>query len=153
MNYVLNTDTSCKYVNNCCQSVQSAYYNSNNIETDGLQDIGFTSSSPYIEHNPVISPFVDSNKVFDNANMHIDKVDFFCNDWNQDIILPHYYLIFLNGVNDPDRRGFYYDSLDTNNTMVLYACKEVPSGCLQVLCSEFMYIFHDTCTNFDFFIC
>ena len=82
--------------------------------------------------------------------MHIDEVDFFCNDWNQDIILSHYYLVFLHGVNDPDRRGFYYTSLDTNNTMVLYACKEVPSGCLQVFCLEFMYIFHDTCTNFNF---
>ena len=123
--------------------------NSNNIETERLQDIGFTPSSPYIEYTPFTSLCVDSNKVFDNANMHIDKVDFFCNDWCQGIVFPYYYLVFLHGVNDPNRRGFYYASVDTNNTVVLYACKEVPLGCLQVFSLEFMYIYYDTCTSFD----
>ena len=66
------------------------------------------------------------------VDIYIDKVDFFCDNCRHGIYFP-YCLVFLYGINDPNRRGFYYVSFNTDTTVVLYACKEVSF-------SEFMYI-------------
>ena len=47
------------------------------IEYEGTQDFGFTPGSPHNECTMFRLPFVDINEVFDNVNIHIDKVDFF----------------------------------------------------------------------------
>ena len=148
VNYASNSNIFCNYVNNSCQVVNNMNQISNNIETEGLQDIDFTPSSPCIDHTTSRPVFVDLNKS-DNANMCIDRIDFFCNNWCQGIVFPYDYLVFLHGVTDPDTRGFYYASLDTNNTVTLYACEEVPVGVLQLFSSQFMYVYHDTCTSFN----
>ena len=149
VNYASNSNIFCNYVNNSCQVVNDMNQISNNIETEGLQDIGFTPSSLCIDHTMSRPVFVDLSKVFDNANMHIDRIDCFCNNRCQGTVFPYDYLVFLHGVTDPDTRGFYYASLDTNNIVTLYACEEVPVGVLQVLSSQFMYVYHDTCPSFN----
>ena len=148
-NYALNSNIFCNYVNNSCQVVNNMNQFSNNIETEGLQDIGFTPSSPYIDHTTSKSVFVELNKASDNVNMHIDRIDLFYNNWCQGVVFTYDYLVFLHGVTDPDTRGFYYANLDTSDTVTLYVCEEVPVGGLQESFSQFMYVYHNTCTTFN----
>ena len=149
MNCALDSVSLYNSVNNCGQYVHNLYSNSNNIEHEGIQDIGFTPDSPHAKDTTFTTAFVNFNEVSDKANMYIDKVDFFYDGGYQGSIFPRY-LVFLHGVNDPNKRGFYYASLDINNTVTLYTCEEVPLGHLQVLFSEVMYVYHFVHSHFDF---
>ena len=109
MNSVLNSDINCDNVNNCCYSAYFMHPPFNNIDI-GTQNIVFTPSSPHNVHTPLDLAFVDTNKASDKVDIHIDRVDFFYDNWHHGINFP-YYLVFLHGINDPNRRGFYYASL------------------------------------------
>ena len=149
VNYVLNSDILCNHVNNCCKNAHDMYFTSGNVVNKGIKDIGFTPGSSNNKYTIFKSLCVDINKAFDNVDIYIDKVNFFCDDWCQKITFP-YYLVFLHGINGPNKRGFYYANFDTDTTVVLYTCREVSSNYLRVLFFGFMYVHHFIHEHIDY---
>ena len=82
--------------------------------------------------------FIDYNEAFVNISCHIDRVDLFyleaCGD-----TFP-YYLVYLHGLNNHVNKGFYYLSVNVDDTVSFYTCENIPSGYLEVLSSELVHI-------------